>query len=71
MGFIGSEGIFGIITEADIYIADSVQDVEFSESGKMSNNLIKEKYGQEAVNDLIRIKGILDANYILNVGNLF
>ena len=69
--FIGSEGIFGIITEADIYIADSVQDVEFIESGKMSNNLIKEKYGQEAVNDLIRIKGILDANYILNVGNLF
>ena len=27
--------------------------------------------GQQAVDDLVRIKGILDPNYILNIGNLF
>jgi hypothetical protein len=36
----------------------------------MENYQIKERYGQEAVDDIIRIKSILDPNYILNVGNL-
>jgi D-lactate dehydrogenase (cytochrome) len=68
--FIGSEGIFGIITEADIYISDSPESNPTNESGKTSNGWIKEKYGQKAVDGLIRIKEILDTNYILNIGNL-
>ena len=68
--FIGSEGIFGVITEADIYVSDHATTSDTIESGKLSNNGIKERYGQEAVDDLQRIKGILDPNYILNLGNL-
>jgi len=69
--FIGSEGIFGIIIEADIYLSGTVSDSQTEESGKMRNSLIKDKYGQEAVEDLKKIKAILDPNYILNIGNLF
>lgn len=69
--FIGSEGIFGIIIEADIYLSGTVSDSQTEESGKMRNSLIKDKYGQEAVEDLKKIKSILDPNYILNIGNLF
>ncbi|MBQ9689172.1 MAG: hypothetical protein IJV47_00995 [Candidatus Methanomethylophilaceae archaeon] len=69
--FIGSEGIFGIIIEADIYLSATVSDSQTEESGKMRNSLIKDKYGQEAVEDLKKIKAILDPNYILNIGNLF
>lgn len=68
--FIGSEGIFGIIIEADIYLSGTVSDSQTEESGKMRNSLIKDKYGQEAVEDLKKIKAILDPNYILNIGNL-
>jgi|GEM_PF-1817868 len=68
--FIGSEGIFGIIIEADIYLSDSVKDVPTSECGKMSNGRIKERYGPRASDELKRIKEILDPNYILNIGNL-
>lgn len=68
--FIGSEGLFGIITEADIYVSEDVSEGITNESGKMENNQIKERYGQKAVDDIIRIKSILDPNYILNVGNL-
>jgi FAD/FMN-containing dehydrogenase len=68
--FIGSEGLFGIITEADIYVSEDVAEGITNESGKMENYQIKERYGQEAVDDIIRIKSILDPNYILNVGNL-
>ena len=68
--FIGSEGIFGIIIEADIYLSGTVSDSQTEESGKMRNSLIKDKYGQEAVEDLKKIKSILDPNYILNIGNL-
>jgi len=69
--FIGSEGIFGIIIEADIYLSGTISDSQTEESGKMRNSLIKDKYGQEAVEDLKKIKAILDPNYILNIGNLF
>ena len=69
--FIGSEGVFGIIIEADIYLSGTVSDSQTEESGKMRNSLIKDKYGQEAVEDLKKIKAILDPNYILNIGNLF
>ena len=69
--FIGSEGIFGIIIEADIYLSGTVSDSQTEESGKMRNSLIKDKYGQKAVEDLKKIKAILDPNYILNIGNLF
>ena len=68
--FIGSEGIFGIIIEADIYLSGTISDSQTEESGKMRNSLIKDKYGQEAVEDLKKIKSILDPNYILNIGNL-
>lgn len=68
--FIGSEGIFGIIVEADIYLSESVSESATLESGKMRNSLIKDRYGQDAVDDLKRIKTILDPNYILNIGNL-
>ena len=68
--FIGSEGIFGIIIEADIYLSGTISDSQTEESGKMRNSLIKDKYGQEAVEDLKKIKAILDPNYILNIGNL-
>lgn len=68
--FIGSEGIFGIITEADVYMSDSVTDAEIIESGKLRNGLIKERYGQNAADEVRRIKEILDTNYILNIGNL-
>ena len=68
--FIGSEGIFGIIIEADIYLSDSVSDSPTEESGKMRNSLIKDRYGQNAVDELKRIKSILDPSYILNIGNL-
>jgi D-lactate dehydrogenase (cytochrome) len=68
--FIGSEGIFGIIIEADIYLSGSVSDSPCQESGKMNNTVIKDRYGQGAVDDLRRIKAILDPNYILNIGNL-
>lgn len=69
--FIGSEGIFGIIIEADIYLSGTVSDSQTEESGKMRNSLIKDKYGQKAVEDLKKIKSILDPNYILNIGNMF
>ncbi len=69
--FIGSEGIFGIITEADIYVSDHTVSGDTEESGKLFNNQFKERYGPQAVNELIRIKEILDLNYILNIGNLF
>ena len=69
--FIGSEGIFGIIIEADIYLGTEVADTPTEESGKMRNTLIRDRYGQKAVEDLKRIKSILDPSYILNIGNLF
>ena len=69
--FIGSEGVFGIITEADVYVAADVKESPMKESGKLDNGSIKEKYGPKAVDDLKRIKQILDSNYILNIGNLF
>ncbi|MBE6528448.1 MAG: FAD-binding oxidoreductase [Thermoplasmata archaeon] len=69
--FIGSEGVFGIITEADIYVSDHEDECPTEESGKLYNDSIRMKYGQQAVDDLVRIKGILDPNYILNIGNLF
>ena len=69
--FIGSEGIFGLIIEAVIYLSATVSDSQTEESGKMRNSLIKDKYGQEAVEDLKKIKSILDPNYILNIGNMF
>ncbi len=69
--FIGSEGVFGIVIEADIYLGSTVCDSPTEESGKMRNSLIKDKYGQEAVEDLKKIKAILDPSYILNIGNLF
>ena len=69
--FIGSEGIFGIIIEADIYLSGTISDSQTEESGKMRNSLIKDKYGQEAVEDLKKIKSILDPTYILNIGNMF
>jgi hypothetical protein len=31
---------------------------------------VKERYGPKAVDDLIKVKRILDVNYILNIGNL-
>lgn len=68
--FVGSEGIFGVITEADIYLSDTVKDSPTEESGKLSNFRIKDRYGQKAVDDLRRIKEILDPSYILNIGNL-
>ncbi len=68
--FIGSEGIFGIITEADIYLSDTIHEAETCESGKLKNGLIKERYGQKALDEVRRIKEILDTNYILNIGNL-
>lgn len=68
--FIGSEGIFGIITEADIYVSGEVTANPTTEAGKLSNGWIKERYGQKAVEDLVRIKEILDPSYILNIGNL-
>jgi len=69
--FIGSEGVFGIITEADIYALPEASDSPDQDFGKMNNNYLKEKYGPKAVDDLKRIKQILDTNYILNIGNLF
>lgn len=68
--FIGSEGIFGIITEAEIYIRTEVAGKTVAESGKMTNGWVKEKYGQKAEDELVRVKEILDPNYILNIGNL-
>jgi len=68
--FIGSEGIFGIITEADVYVSNETMDSEYKECGKLSDEKIKDVYGQRAADELNRIKGILDVNYILNVGNL-
>ena len=68
--FVGSEGIFGIIVEADIYLSDTLEDRPTEESGKLSNFRIKERYGQKAVDDLKKIKEILDPSYILNIGNL-
>lgn len=68
--FIGSEGIFGIITEVDIYLSDKAEENPTTESGKMDNGKIVEKYGQKAEDGLRRIKEILDTNYILNIGNL-
>jgi len=68
--FIGSEGIFGIITEADIYLSEEVKSAPTNESGKMCSGQIAEKYGQKAVDDLKKIKEILDTSYILNIGNL-
>ena len=68
--FIGSEGIFGIITEADVYVSSEVVEKETVECGKLSNGLIKKDYGVKAVEDLRRIKTILDSKYILNIGNL-
>lgn len=68
--FIGSEGIFGVIVEADIYLSETVSGTPTQESGKMSNFRIKEKYGQKAVDDLKRVKEILDPSFILNIGNL-
>ncbi len=68
--FIGSEGIFGVIVEADIYLSETVNGTPTQESGKMSNFRIKEKYGQKAVDDLKRVKEILDPSFILNIGNL-
>lgn len=68
--FIGSEGIFGVIVEADIYLSDSVLDAPTNECGKMNNGMIKDRYGPRAADGIRRIKEILDANYILNIGNL-
>jgi len=68
--FIGSEGIFCIITEADIYLSSDVKESEVIECGKTTNGMIKERYGQEAEDAVKRIKSILDTNYILNIGNL-
>ncbi len=68
--FIGSEGIFGIITEADVYVSSEACEKETLESGKLFNGYIKERYGQKAVEEIVKVKGILDPNYILNVGNL-
>ena len=68
--FVGSEGIFGIITEADIYVSDRVNESSDQDFGKMNNGYIKERYGPKAVEGLIRVKEILDTNYILNIGNL-
>jgi D-lactate dehydrogenase (cytochrome) len=68
--FIGSEGIFGIITEADIYIASEETEAPTKEFGKLYNGYIRETYGQSALDGIRRVKEILDANYILNIGNL-
>jgi len=68
--FIGSEGIFGVIVEADVYLSETVADTPVEESGKLSNFRIKERYGTKAVDDLKKIKEILDPSYILNIGNL-
>ena len=68
--FIGSEGIFGIITEADIYVSKDVTTSDYKECGKLSEERIKDVYGQKAADELVKIKSILDTNYILNVGNL-
>jgi len=67
---IGSEGIFCIITEADIYLSADVKESSVQECGKTTNGLIRERYGQEAEDSVRRIKEILDTNYILNIGNL-
>ena len=68
--FIGSEGIFGVIVEADIYLSNEVKDRTTEESGKLNNSRIKDRYGQKAVDELRRVKEILDPSYILNIGNL-
>jgi D-lactate dehydrogenase (cytochrome) len=68
--FIGSEGIFCIITEADIYLSDRPESVETVECGKLLNGRIGEIHGQRSVEELKKVKEILDAAYILNVGNL-
>ncbi|MBR4244260.1 MAG: FAD-binding oxidoreductase, partial [Candidatus Methanomethylophilaceae archaeon] len=68
--FIGSEGIFGVIVVADIYLSNDVKDRPTEESGKLSNSRIKDRYGQKAVDELRRVKEILDPSYILNIGNL-
>ncbi len=68
--FVGSEGIFGIITEADIYLSTEKSSAESREFGKLYNGYVKERYGPKAVDDLIKVKRILDVNYILNIGNL-
>ncbi len=69
--FIGSEGIFGIITEADIYVSrEPAPAVDIIELGKVNNDYISNTYGKTAADDLKRVKKVLDANYILNIGNL-
>jgi len=69
--FIGSEGIFGIIIEADIYVSkEPVATDSVCELGKVNNDYISKKYGKAAADDLKRVKKVLDANYILNIGNL-
>ena len=69
--FIGSEGVFGIIIEADVYLSGTVSESPAEESGKVRNTIIRDKYGQGAVEELRRVKAILDPSYILNIGNLF
>jgi len=69
--FIGSEGIFGIITEADIYVfQEPLPPMDIIELGKVNNDYISATYGKTAAEDLKRVKKVLDANYILNIGNL-